>query len=140
MLGYVDSAGNKSAVEITNNATGANDGTLKLMKGGGFITSGAGTNTFSGAVILSSPSSATSAYTLGLTAGGVVTETGSGLSTLLSTNTTPTLFLGRDSKSNLTVTAAGATFTGVDIPTNTSGTHGYTGYFTNGIFVSSGTY
>lgn len=38
------------------------------------------------------------------------------------------------------VTAAGATFTGVDIPTNTSGTHGYTGYFTNGIFVSSGTY
>ena len=34
----------------------------------------------------------------------------------------------------------GATFSNVDIPTNTLGTHGYSGYFTNGIFFSNGTY
>lgn len=35
---------------------------------------------------------------------------------------------------------AGTTFNNVDIPTNTLGTHGYSGYFTNGVFVSTGTY
>ena len=36
--------------------------------------------------------------------------------------------------------SAGTTFNNVDIPTNALGTHGYSGYFTNGVFVSTGTY
>jgi hypothetical protein len=35
---------------------------------------------------------------------------------------------------------AGATFNNVDIPTNALGTHGYSGYMTNGVFVTTGTY
>ena len=39
-----------------------------------------------------------------------------------------------------TALSVGATFNNVDIPTNTLGTHGHSGYFTNGVFVSTGTY
>ena len=34
----------------------------------------------------------------------------------------------------------GSTFMNVDIPTNALGTHGYSGYMTNGVFISTGTY
>lgn len=36
--------------------------------------------------------------------------------------------------------SVGATFNNVDIPTNALGTHGFSGYFTNGVFVATGTY
>ncbi|MDE2100606.1 MAG: hypothetical protein KGL39_25405 [Patescibacteria group bacterium] len=39
-----------------------------------------------------------------------------------------------------TALSAGTTFGNVDIPTNTLGTHGYSGYMTNGVFKSTGTY
>ena len=35
---------------------------------------------------------------------------------------------------------SGSTITGIDFPTNTLGTHGISGYLTNGLFVATGTY
>jgi hypothetical protein len=49
-LAYHDAAGWRSALEITNNTAATLSSTLKLMKSGGYLFSGAGTNNFSGTI------------------------------------------------------------------------------------------
>jgi hypothetical protein len=50
------------------------------------------------------------------------------------------IFAGNGSGLNNVIGTVGTSFGSVDIPTNITLTHGYSGYMTNGVFVSTGTY
>lgn len=128
---------NTNALQYVNGSTGI----LGLITGSQISTnlnSVVTTNGVSASGQVPTSSSANGTWTWQAQSGGSGTNVTAAF--LNATNTAPANFIMSDANSNLTQITVGGTFGNVDIPTNTLGTHGYSGSMSNGLFYPSGVY